>query len=63
MPYFDNGGTGGRLNTDLEVDTFGQANLQPVILYGLVFTDPPKHPLHLIGDLNGLPIDQRVDLP
>lgn len=63
MPYYDNTGTGGRMNADLEVDTYGQAGAQPLLVYGLVFTDPPKHPLHLVGNLLGVPIDQRVDQP
>jgi len=61
--YYDNTGTGGRMNTDVEVDTYGQQGQAPVNVYGLVFTDPPKHPLHLVGDLAGIPVDQRVDLP
>lgn len=61
--YYDNTGTGGRMNTDLEVDTYGQKGQAPVNVYGLAFTDPPKHPLHLVGNLAGIPVDQRVDLP
>ena len=63
IPYYDNTGTGGRLNTDLEVDTNGQKNANPLIVYGLVFTDPPKHPLHLIADIAGIKIDRRIDQP
>jgi hypothetical protein len=63
IPYYDNSGTGGRMNADLEVDTYGQKGQAPVNIYGLAFTDPPQHPLHLIGDLAGIPVDQRVDLP
>lgn len=61
--YYDNTGTGGRMNTDVEVDTYGQKGQAPVNVYGLAFTDPPKHPLHLVGNLAGIPVDQRVDLP
>lgn len=60
-PYVDNTGTGGRLNADVEADTYGQGN--PLVIYGLAFTDPPQHPLHLVGNLAGIPIDQRVDAP
>jgi len=61
--YADNTGTGGRFNGDVEVDTFGQKSYPTVNVYGLAFTDPPKHPLHLVGNLAGIPVDQRFDAP
>ncbi len=62
-PYFDNTGSGGRINTDVEVDVNGDTSKPPVIIYALAFTDPLMHPLHLIGNINGIQIDKRVDFP
>jgi hypothetical protein len=54
IPYYDNTGSGGRMAADLELDTFGQTSYKPVILYGYLFTDPPKQPLKADANLDGL---------
>jgi hypothetical protein len=54
IPYYDNTGSGGRMAADLELDTFGQTSYKPVILYGYLFTDPPKQTLKADANLDGL---------
>lgn len=54
IPYYDNTGSGGRMAADLELDTDGQKSFKPMIIYGYLFTNPPKQPLKVDANLDGL---------